>query len=237
MKTLCLCGAGNPEGVRLALAANRQHSLWGRITLLDDDPVQHGRSILGVEVAGGFELLEREPEGTVVVASLIARTTARRWLARERIAGFGHPMATLVHPGVDTTGVELGEDIVVYQNAVLGPEVRLGDSTVVFMAGVVGHGSRVDHCCVVGPGAVINARARLGEGVYVGTNATVLPEVEVGPWATIGAGTVVMRSVPAGATVMGVPAKVVLTLEEKIKMQAFEFVPPVLRAELEGQVR
>jgi sugar O-acyltransferase (sialic acid O-acetyltransferase NeuD family) len=237
MNALYLCGAGNPEGVRLALTINRRHSRWDRIALLDDDPSRHGQSTLGVEIAGSFDLLGRHSTGTVTGASLVARTTARRWLARERIEGYGHPLARLVHPGVDTAGVELGEDLVVYQNAVLGPEVVIEDSTVVFMAGVVGHGSHVGRCCVVGPGAVINARARLGEGVYVGTNATVLPEVDVGPWATIGAGTVVMRSVPAGATVMGVPAKVVLTLEEKIKMRGFEFIPPVLLEELQGQVR
>jgi serine acetyltransferase len=56
---------------------------------------------------------------------------------------------------------------------------------------------------------VINARVEIGDGVYVGTNASLLPDVKIGPWATIGANSVVMRNVPAGTTVMGIPAKTV----------------------------
>jgi len=231
MSMLYLCGAGNPEGVRLALNVNERQARWGRIALLDDDPTKHGQSILGVKIAGLFELLEREANRDDTVANLVARTTARRWSARERIERFGLSFAPLVHPNVDTFGVKLGTDAVVYQNAVLGPDAVVEEATVVFMGVAVGHGSRIGRCCVIGPGAVINARVRVGEGVYVGTNATVLPEVEVGAWSTIGAGTVVMRNVPAGATVMGVPAKVVLTLEDKLKMRRFEFIPPARRAE------
>lgn len=48
----------------------------------------------------------------------------------------------------------------------------------------------------------------LGDGVYVGANATVLGDVVVGSGAKVGAGAVVVRNVPAGATVGGVPARV-----------------------------
>jgi serine O-acetyltransferase len=44
-------------------------------------------------------------------------------------------------------------------------------------------------------------------GVTIGTGAKVLGGVEVGEGATIGANAVVIDDVPAGATVVGVPAK------------------------------
>jgi hypothetical protein len=46
--------------------------------------------------------------------------------------------------------------------------------------------------------------------VYLGTNASILPDVKVGPWATIGANSAVIQNVPTGATVMGVPAQVLI---------------------------
>ncbi len=56
----------------------------------------------------------------------------------------------------------------------------------------------------------------------------------MGPWATVGAGSVVMQQdVPAGATVMGVPAKIVLTLKAKLNMPRAESLPDVVRRELE----
>jgi hypothetical protein len=76
---------------------------------------------------------------------------------------------------------------------------------------------------------------QLGDGVYVGCNATILPEVTVGAWATIGAGSVAMRDVPAGATLMGVPGRVVLTADIKFKLGEFNGLPHELRRRLQAE--
>jgi acetyltransferase-like isoleucine patch superfamily enzyme len=44
-------------------------------------------------------------------------------------------------------------------------------------------------------------------GAYIGANVTILEGVEIGEEAVVGAGAVVTRSVPAGAVVVGVPAR------------------------------
>jgi acetyltransferase-like isoleucine patch superfamily enzyme len=46
-------------------------------------------------------------------------------------------------------------------------------------------------------------------GARIGINATILPAVVIGENALVGAGSVVTRDVPAGARVMGVPARIV----------------------------
>jgi acetyltransferase-like isoleucine patch superfamily enzyme len=48
-------------------------------------------------------------------------------------------------------------------------------------------------------------------GAFVGIGASVLPCLTVGADATVGGGALVHRDVPAGATVVGVPAKVIKT--------------------------
>jgi sugar O-acyltransferase (sialic acid O-acetyltransferase NeuD family) len=208
MSVLYLCGAGNSEGVRLALRINERRNNWDHVFLLDDDPNKHGRSLLGVEIAGPFSLLDgAEPDAQV--QNLVARTTRKRRAAHERIARYGTGFAALVHPDVDTQGVELDADVIVYRQAILGPEVAIGAGSVVFMGAIVGHECRVGPGCVVASNAVLNARVELGEGVYVGTNATVLPEVKIGAWATIGAGAVVVDDVPPGATVFSARVEVV----------------------------
>jgi sugar O-acyltransferase (sialic acid O-acetyltransferase NeuD family) len=207
MSTLYLCGAGNSEGVRLALVVNRREARWDRIVLLDDDPATHGRRLLEVEVVGPFGLLAAAADHAEVV-NLVARTTVRRAAAHRRIAAHGLPFATLVHPTVDLEGAELGAGVTVYQHATIGPEVAVGTGSVVFMAAAVGHGARLGAGSVVAPGGVINARVDVGAGVYVGSNAVVLPDLRVGAWATIAAGSVAMQDVPAGATVLGVPGRV-----------------------------
>ncbi len=49
----------------------------------------------------------------------------------------------------------------------------------------------------------------IGDGVFIGAGAKVLGGVTVGPGAKIGANAVVVEDVPAGATVVGIPARVV----------------------------
>jgi maltose O-acetyltransferase len=48
----------------------------------------------------------------------------------------------------------------------------------------------------------------IGSQVWIGGGAIILPGVTVGDDAIIGAGSVVTRDVPAGAKVMGNPARV-----------------------------
>lgn len=51
----------------------------------------------------------------------------------------------------------------------------------------------------------------IGRNVWIGAGALVLPGVTIGDNAIVGAGSVVNRDVAAGATVPGVPARVLLT--------------------------
>ena len=213
MGTLHLCGAGNSEGVRLALAVQRRAACWDRIVLLDDDPARLGEVKLGVEVIGPLSLLHEADPRTDEAVNLVARTTAGRRAVRERIRASGIPFAPLVAADVDLDGAEVARDVIVYQHATIGPEVVVQAGSVVFMGAVVGHEARVGPGCVIASNAVLNARVTLGEGTYVGSCATIVPEVTVGEWARVGAGSLVVEDVPDGASVLGVPAELLSCAE------------------------
>ncbi|MGO2746993.1 sugar O-acetyltransferase [Microbacterium sp.] len=58
------------------------------------------------------------------------------------------------------------------------------------------------------------ARVTIGRNVWIGANATILPGVTVGDDAVVGAASVVTKDVPAGAIVVGSPARVVRSVPE-----------------------
>ena len=49
----------------------------------------------------------------------------------------------------------------------------------------------------------------LGDNCYIGTGATILGPIHIGNNVTIGAGAVVTKDVPDGATVVGVPGRII----------------------------
>lgn len=211
MRTLYLCGAGNPAGVRLAIRVNDAEQRWDRIAILDDDPALHGTSVLGCTIEGGFDALARANPERDHVANLVAGKTASRWKVREKLASFGLPFARLVHPSVDTLGVTFGgDDVTVYDGAVLGACAFVGEACIVFMNAVLGHRAHMAPCSIMGPGSVLNARVRLGARSYFGTNASILPDMTIGSDATIGANSSVVSDVPDNATAVGVPAQVIV---------------------------
>lgn len=76
---------------------------------------------------------------------------------------------------------------------------------------VLGRNCDVAHRVTIGASAMGREGApTLGDGVYVGTGATLVGKIKVGNGAKIAANTLVMSNVPAGATVMGVPGRIVM---------------------------
>ncbi len=80
---------------------------------------------------------------------------------------------------------------------VIHPEAEVGPNCLLFQQVTLGLGGPI-------PGA-----PRLGGHVDVGAGAKILGGVTIGDHARIGANAVVLRDVPAGATAVGVPARVI----------------------------
>lgn len=76
---------------------------------------------------------------------------------------------------------------------------------------VLGENCDVAHRVTIGASAMGRQGAPvLGDDVYIGTGATLVGKIKVGSGAKIAANTLVISNVPAGATVMGVPGRVIM---------------------------
>ena len=73
----------------------------------------------------------------------------------------------------------------------------------------VGHDTIIENYVSLLWNVNISGNDRIGEGVMFGSGSTIIQGKNVGMAAIIGAGAVVTKDIPAGATVVGIPAKVI----------------------------
>jgi serine O-acetyltransferase len=99
---------------------------------------------------------------------------------------------------------------VIGRGAEFGPAFVLIHSTGVVINGAVrgGRGVHVEHQVTIG--AERRQSPVLGDDVFLGAGAKVIGPVTIGDGARVGANAVVLQDVPAGATAVGVPARIVM---------------------------
>jgi serine O-acetyltransferase len=95
------------------------------------------------------------------------------------------------------------------------------------MGVVIGETSEIGDDCLIYKGVVLGGTTlvkkkrhpTIGNRVIIGSNSTVLGAITIGDGARIGSGSVVVKSVPSGATVVGVPGRIVESLTpEKLEL-------------------
>ncbi|HSA89657.1 MAG TPA: serine O-acetyltransferase [Burkholderiales bacterium] len=122
-----------------------------------------------------------------------------RWLGRF-VSHFGRWLTGIeLHPGA-----KIGSCVFIDHGmgVVIGETAEVGDGCTIYQGVTLGG-------TTLTPGA--KRHPTLGAGVVVGAGAKVLGAFTVGEGARIGSNSVVVKEVPPGATVVGIPGKIVET--------------------------
>jgi serine O-acetyltransferase len=98
------------------------------------------------------------------------------------------------------------------------------------MGVVIGETTEIGNDCLIYKGVVLGGTTlekkkrhpTLGNRVIIGSNSTVLGAITVGDGARIGSGSVVVKPVPSGATVVGVPGRVMESMTPEKEELDFE---------------
>ncbi len=146
--------------------------------------------------------------------------------------------------------VEIGANVAIWNYVVIGDNTKIGDGTLIGSFCDIGKDVvlgkncniqahvTISNGCILGDNVFIAPNSSLlndkypksafmtppiiKDGVAIGGGVTVLPDVIIGEKAVIGGGSVVTKNVPARTVSAGVPAQIVMTLEEyEAKRESF----------------
>ncbi len=124
----------------------------------------------------------------------------RKWYTIARLISHFNRWITgiEIHPGA-----KIGRRLFIDHGmgVVIGETTEIGDDCLIYKGVVLG-------------GTTLEKKKRhptIGNRVIIGSNSTVLGAITIGDGARVGSGSVVIKSVPPGATVVGVPGRIIET--------------------------
>jgi sugar O-acyltransferase (sialic acid O-acetyltransferase NeuD family) len=105
---------------------------------------------------------------------------------------------SLVHPrAMVSRSCTVGAGAVVFAGVVLGAGVKVGENAVLYSNAVAEHDCRIAAHAYLSPGVILCGAVTVESTAFLGAGAVVLPGVTIGPHVKVGAGVVVrtdMRS-------------------------------------------
>ena len=172
-------------------------------------------------IAEDIQTAFREDPAARTVAEVIFCYPGLHAIWMQRIANFfwrhsWKNLARLIsHIARFLTGIEI------YPGAKIGRRFFIDHG----MGVVIGETSEIGDDVLMYQGAVLGGTSRekakrhptIASKVIIGADAVILGAIEIGEGARVGSGSVVVKSVPAGATVVGVPGRIVEVEVPKVK--------------------
>ncbi len=199
MAQIVMFGAGKvADVVYRHIAASGEHDVVA--FAIDASYVEEGAGFHGKPIVAFETIAERFPPErfAMIVAIGYHDLNAVRKEKYDQAKAKGYRLISYVSPRAGVgPWLEMGDNCIVLDNAVVEPGVRLGNNVVVWSGVLVGHHTTIDDHAWIAGQAVFGGSARLGERSFVGLGAIVGHEVEIGEQSFLGAGVLVTKCAAA----------------------------------------
>jgi UDP-perosamine 4-acetyltransferase len=176
----------------------------------DAESSRRGAMILGIPILGGDDVVLARGVQSVRLANGIGsvESTARRREVFMHFRELGFRFVTVVHPRATVSpSAVLAEGVQVMAGAVIQAGAVAGENAIVNTSAIVDHDCRIGAHCHLAPGCVLSGGITIGDGSHIGAGSTVRQGLNLGPNTVVAAGAAVVSDHVGGATLAGVPAR------------------------------
>ncbi len=174
----------------------------------DDNPLYYKFNFNGFDVKGSINTLSN---GNAIIA--IGNNKVRKEISN-RLCNI--KWETLAHnKAIIAEGVKIGNGSLIVAGVVIQTCTSIGNHC------IINTNSTIDHDCVIedfvhiSPSATLCGNVAIGEGTHIGAGATIIPNIKIGKWCVIGAGAVITKDVPDYSLVVGVPGRIIKTMDNE----------------------
>jgi len=177
------------------------------VGFIDDTPEKRGTRAFGIPVFTREALLEY-PQASVLAVLGSPLSYRKRAGYIESLGVAPERFATVIHPTARVSPLAtVGYNVLIMAGVVLTSNLVIGNHVVILPNTVVHHDVVVGDWTLIGSNCSLTGSVSIGKNCYVGGGSSIMNGVQVGEGALVGMGTNVIRNVPAGAKVVGNPAR------------------------------
>lgn len=207
MTRFLVFGAGGHAKVVIdAIESQDSHA---SILVFDDNPLMHGKVVMGHRVVGGMLDLQRQGQTSEDLEAVVAiGNNELRMALAEQIVHCGIPLATVVHrSAVVSRSAMIGPGSVVFANVAINAEAKIGANAIINTGATIEHDCRIADAAHIAPGVHLCGGVKVGKCTLIGVGSAVVPGVRIGACVVVGAGSTVLQDVVDNKKIAGTPAR------------------------------
>ncbi len=221
MKKLFIYGAGGlgRDIMDLAEVINQKNEKWIIEGFIDDNDNVIGKILNDYKVYSFEELNKVYKKEEVEISVAIGDPYIKKDIVN-KIKRNGYKFAEIIHPNCYISRHNtIGQGAIICEGTVMTTGVNIGDFVIINKNCSIGHDVVINDYVTISPGSNISGNVNIGEMTYIGSGVNIRDELTIGDGTIVGIGSTVVKNIPSDVVVVGNPARV---LKENIEKKVFK---------------